>query len=232
MKQEIQRLSGGLVVSCQPLPESPMNRPDIVVAMAAAAMQAGAAGLRIEGAEHVRLVRQALPEACITGIIKRDLTDSDVRITPFLEDVKSLASAGATIIAFDATARGRPVSIQHLFQAVKQAGCLAMADCATLADGILAWDIGCDLVGTTLSGYTAETSDQDMSAPDTLLISQLAQRGIRVMAEGRIRTPADAQRALAAGAFSVTVGSAITRIEHVTAWFGDALRELQTAEGG
>ena len=43
------------------------------------------------------------------------------------------------------------------------------------------------------------------------------------MAEGRIRTPQQAATALARGAWAVTVGSAITRVEHVTGWFVDAL---------
>jgi len=45
-----------------------------------------------------------------------------------------------------------------------------------------------------------------------------------VMAEGRINTPELAARAIAAGADSVTVGSALTRLEHVTSWFADAVR--------
>ncbi|NHN21061.1 N-acetylmannosamine-6-phosphate 2-epimerase, partial [Bacillus amyloliquefaciens] len=40
---------GGLIVSCQPVPGSPLDKPEIVAAMAQAAEQAGAAGLRIEG---------------------------------------------------------------------------------------------------------------------------------------------------------------------------------------
>ncbi|MGL4718019.1 MAG: N-acetylmannosamine-6-phosphate 2-epimerase, partial [Kluyvera intermedia] len=41
--------SGGLIVSCQPVPNSPLDKPDIVAAMALAAEQAGAVALRIEG---------------------------------------------------------------------------------------------------------------------------------------------------------------------------------------
>ena len=33
--------SGGLIVSCQPVPNSPLDKPDIVAAMALAAEQAG-----------------------------------------------------------------------------------------------------------------------------------------------------------------------------------------------
>jgi N-acylglucosamine-6-phosphate 2-epimerase len=44
------------------------------------------------------------------------------------------------------------------------------------------------------------------------------------MAEGRINTPGLAARAMAAGADAVTVGSALTRLEHVTGWFAAAVR--------
>ncbi|MCX7226331.1 MAG: hypothetical protein NT071_12155, partial [Burkholderiales bacterium] len=42
-------------------------------------------------------------------------------------------------------------------------------------------------------------------------------------AEGRLRTPAHAAQALLEGARAVTVGSAITRVEHITSWFVQAL---------
>jgi putative N-acetylmannosamine-6-phosphate epimerase len=43
------------------------------------------------------------------------------------------------------------------------------------------------------------------------------------VAEGNIRTPELAAAALRAGAFTVVVGSAITRPEHATSWFRDAV---------
>lgn len=217
------RLQGGLVVSCQPLDGSAMDTPGIIVAMARAAMAGGATALRIEGADHVRAVAQALPDALIIGIVKRDLHGSPVRITPYIDDVHALAGAGAAIIAFDGTARARPFPVATLLAAVRAAGKAAMADCSTLEDGLACHVLGCDLVGTTLSGYTEDTAYLPADRPNTMLVAQLAQRGVRVMAEGRIRTPQDAADCLRAGACCVTVGSAITRIEHITEWFATAL---------
>lgn len=61
-----------------------MDRTDIVLAMARAAVDGGAAAARIEGVANVRAVAShfagALP---IIGIVKRDLPDSPVRITPW-----------------------------------------------------------------------------------------------------------------------------------------------------
>eukprot|EP01030_Chromulinospumella_sphaerica_P030637 gene30637-31189_t len=81
-----------------------MDRTDIVVAMAQAAVDGGAVALRIEGVANVRAVAAAV-RVPVIGIVKRDLQDSPVRITPFVQDVQDLAAAGARIIAFDATHR-------------------------------------------------------------------------------------------------------------------------------
>ncbi|MCI1030875.1 N-acetylmannosamine-6-phosphate 2-epimerase [Raoultella terrigena] len=222
MAIDINRLKDRLVVSCQPVTDGPMDRTDIVVAMARSAERAGAGAVRIEGVDNVRQVSRHL-DIPVIGIVKRDLEDSPVRITPFLNDVSALIAAGASIIAIDATARPRPVAVAELYRLARQSGVLVMADCSTLAEGIAAAELGFDLIGTTLSGYTAETSDQPMEHPDLELIAQLAGRGYRVMAEGRTRTPAHAAAALQAGAFAVTVGSAITRVEHITEWYNSAL---------
>ncbi|MGM1326883.1 N-acetylmannosamine-6-phosphate 2-epimerase, partial [Klebsiella michiganensis] len=40
---------GGLIVSCQPVPGSPLDKPEIVAAMALAAVNTGAVAVRIEG---------------------------------------------------------------------------------------------------------------------------------------------------------------------------------------
>ncbi|VTN12070.1 Putative N-acetylmannosamine-6-phosphate 2-epimerase 2 [Raoultella terrigena] len=75
--------------------------------MALAAERAGAVALRIEGVENLRATRAAVTIPII-GILKRDLTDSAVRITPFLEDVDALALAGRISSPSTApTARGR-----------------------------------------------------------------------------------------------------------------------------
>ena len=88
---------GGLIVSCQPVPGSPLDKPEIVAAMALAAVNTGAVAVRIEGLNNLKATRELI-SVPIIGIIKRDLPDSPVRITPFLEDVDALAQAGADFI--------------------------------------------------------------------------------------------------------------------------------------
>lgn len=211
--------AGGLIVSCQPVPGSPLDKPDIVAAMALAAEQAGAVALRIEGIENLRAThaRVSVP---IIGIIKRDLPDSPVRITPFLADVDALAGAGASIIAFDGTERERPVAVAELLARIHQHHLLAMADCSSVQDGLDCHRLGADIIGTTLSGYiTAQTPEE----PDLALVKALSHEGCRVIAEGRYNAPALAAQAMQNGAWAVTVGSAITRLEHVCQWFRDEI---------
>lgn len=219
----LQRLKGGLVASCQPVDDGPMDRPEIVAAMARAAVAGGAVGLRIEGVENLRAVR-AVVDVPIIGIVKTDLPDSPVRITVTVADALELAHAGADIIAYDATPRQRPSPRDAVLAAILGSGRIAMADCATLEDGRVALAGGATVLGSTLSGYTAET-EALQDGPDFALIGAFRSLGAAfVMAEGRINTPELAARAIAAGADAVTVGSALTRLEHVTSWFASAVR--------
>lgn len=214
------QLQNGLIASCQPVPGSAMDTPEIVAAMALAALAGGAVGLRVEGISNIEAVRR-VTDAPIIGIIKRDLPDSEVRITPWLEDVDALSAAGADIIAFDVTCRPRPVSVEDLFQRVQATGCLAMADASNIEDGLLAYRLGIDFIGTTLSGYTQTPVPTE---PDLELVKQLSLAGCKVIAEGRYNSPALAAAAISAGAYAVTVGSAITRIEHICSWFCEAIQ--------
>lgn len=216
---------GGLIVSCQADKNSPFDNPLFIRAFAQAAKLGGATALRLEGLENITAVRkdQNLP---IIGLIKRRMGDFDVYITPEPEDIESLVQAGSDIIAFDATLRKRPTAISELIDLIHDAGKLAMADVSTAIEAIAALDAGADYVSTTLSGYTHYSPK--LEGPDLELISSLAMHGIEAIAEGRIRTPAEAREALARGAFAVVVGSAITRPQVVTSWFMQEMQKCST----
>lgn len=213
-----EQLQGQTVVSIQPVPDSPLEKTEFIVAMAQAAEQAGAKALRIEGAANVAAVSRAV-NLPIIAIVKRDLTDSPVRITPYLCDVASLAEAGATIIAFDATNRERPESRDVIAKAIQESGCFAMADCSNFEDGLWANEVGVDIIGSTLSGYVG---GEEPTEPDLQLVKQFSQAGFFTMAEGRYNTPELAAQAIAHGAVAVTVGSALTRLEVMIDWFNSA----------
>lgn len=221
-KQLLTLLKQSLIVSCQPVDHGPMDKVEHVVAMALAAVDGGAKGLRIEGVENVKAVAKATSTP-IVGIIKRDLIDSPVRITPFIEDVKALAQAGASIIAFDGTQRQRPVPMLALLEAIHNAGCIAMADCADYETGLMLAQHGCTFIGSTMSGYT--DLNPPPHEPDYALVAHWVSQGLNVIAEGRYHSPERAAKAIKLGAFSVTVGSAITRVEHITKWFATSITE-------
>ena len=80
-------------------------------------------------------------------------------------------------------------------------------------------------------GYTKESRNLRIEADDFAILRQiLAKVKHRVIAEGNINTPEKARRVIELGAFSVVVGSIITRPQVITKNFTDALKTL-SAEG-
>lgn len=219
-KTIIQTLEHGLIASCQPVRGGVLDKPEIVAALAKATEAGGAVGLRIESLADLAAVR-AVTKLPVIGLVKREIANSPIYISPELSDIKALGKLGADIIAFDATNRPRPIPVETLIAAVHAHGCLAMADCSTIEEGLEAGRLGADFVGSTMSGYT-DYSPQ-LEGPDLVMVRELSNHGIKVIAEGRIATPEQAKAALEAGAFAVTVGTALTRIELVTAGFVKAL---------
>lgn len=221
--QILEQIKYGLIASCQPVDNGPMDSPKIVAAMAQASVIGGAAGLRIEGIENLKATRQVV-NVPIIGIVKRDLPDSPVRISPFLQDIEELAAAGADIIAFDGTDRVRPTTREAIIKRIKELGCLAMADCSNFEEGMHCHNLGVEIIGSTMSGYTG---GEIPAEPDYQLVKDLNAAGCRVMAEGRYNTPELAKTAIEIGAYSVTVGSALTRLEHIVSWFADAVKSAK-----
>lgn len=222
-EQVFQRIQHGLIASCQPVDDGPMDKPEIVAAMAQASVIGGAAGIRIEGVENLKATRPTV-QVPIIGIVKRDLPDSPIRITPFLHDIEALAKAGADIIAVDGTHRPRPVELESAVKKIHELGCLAMADCSNLEEGLHCQKLGFDIIGSTMSGYIGGVVPKE---PDYQLVKDLKKAGCRVMAEGRYNTPELAKTAIEIGADFVTVGSALTRLEHLVSWFAAAVKSAK-----
>ncbi|MCK2218707.1 putative N-acetylmannosamine-6-phosphate 2-epimerase [Actinomadura sp. ATCC 31491] len=200
------RLRGGLVVSCQAPAGHPLRDPEVIARLAECAVLGGAAGLRVNSAADITAVRRRTG-APVIGLHKVRHGHRDV-ITPTAELATELAAAGADMIAVDLTPESPgpgPALIEH----VHGLGLPVMADVSTLEEGLAAWDAGADVVGTTLSGYTARQLPTPPD-PDLGLVEALAARGVRVAAEGRYRTEEQVRRAFGAGAWAVVVGGAIT----------------------
>lgn len=227
MSSILDRLRGGLIVSCQPVDNGPLDDPNIVSRFAESVLIGGASGLRIEGEENLRHVR-TITDVPIVGLIKTDRPDTPIRITSTIADVDRLAHAGADIIAFDATSRTRPVSRRDIVNRIHQHKKLAMADCSNYADAQHAVDLGCEILGSTMSGYVG---NETPTLPDLGLVKQLRNLNKFVVAEGRFNSPPLAQQAILAGADGVVVGSAITRPEHITSWFVQSVRAANSESG-
>ena len=99
-----------------------------------------------------------------------------------------------------------------------------MADCSNLEEGLYCQKLGFDIVGSTMSGYTGGAVPEE---PDYQLVKDLKAAGCRVMAEGRYNTPELAKTAIKIGAYCVTVGSALTRLEHIVSWFTEAIHSAK-----
>ncbi|MCC7434537.1 MAG: putative N-acetylmannosamine-6-phosphate 2-epimerase [Methanoregulaceae archaeon] len=201
-----------LVVSVQASPESPLASTGAIVGLARASQTA--LGLpnplfRLEGIDQIEAVRAATDCESI-GLIKREYDDSEVYITPTLAEVRALIETECEVIALDATKRPRPAgcSLRELVAEIHGAGGLAMGDLDDIASLPGAIEAGCDLIGTTLAGYTK--ARVKTCGPDLELLREFIKLSpVPVIAEGRYSTPAQAQLALRIGAAAVVIGGAI-----------------------
>lgn len=224
MNTLIRGLAGRLIVSCQAYPGEPMRHPETMAQVAEAAVRGGAAAIRAQGLDDLRLIR-ARVDVPVIGLWKDG--DQPVFITPTLRHARAVREAGADVVALDATRRPRPdgLTLAATIRALKGEGeVLVMGDCGSLADADAAIGAGVDLVGTTLAGYTGERPAGP--GPDLDLVARIVARhpGVPVIAEGRYHTPDQARAALDAGAHAVVVGTAITHPTTITGWFDQAMR--------
>lgn len=166
----------------------------------------------------------------VIGIVKRDYEGSSVYITPTLREVEELMEVKPEIIAMDATGRPRPggVTLDNFFRELKQKypEQLWMADCSTVEEALHADALGFDFIGTTMVGYTEESKGMHIEADDFSILRQIVAKAEHpVIAEGNINTPEKAKRVIELGAFSVVVGSIITRPQLITKSFVQALSD-------
>ena len=193
--------------------------------MAYAAMLGGAVGIRANTPEDIKSIKETV-DLPIIGLYKQVFEDSDVYITPTEDAIDALIDAKPNIIAMDATNRKRPngLSLDEIFIKIKKKypHMLFMADCSCYEDGIHAQELGFDMVGTTLCGYTRET--ENIAIPNFKLMGQLVKNlTIPVIAEGGIWTPEELKEAMSTGVFAAVVGTAITRPMEITKKFVQAI---------
>lgn len=224
MNPLITGLEGSLIVSCQAYPGEAMRDPRTMAQVAQAVRAGGASAVRAQGLEDIRAVKAAV-DVPVIGIWK-DGVDG-VFITPTLDHCRAVVEAGADVLALDGTLRPRPDgrTLAETVAAVRDEfdGPL-MADCDNVESALAAAELGIEIIGTTLAGYT--DARERPPGPDLDLLAELAgalPTASVLVAEGRVHTPAHAAAARAAGAFAVVVGTAITHPTTITTWFRDAV---------
>lgn len=227
MNEKVESLKGKLIVSCQALPHEPLHSSFIMGRMALAAKEGGAYGIRANTKEDIAEI-QARVDLPVIGIVKRDYEDSKVYITPTMKEINELMEVRPDIIALDATHSLRPGgrTLDEFYREIRNSypEQLLMADCSTVEEALHADQLGFDFIGTTLVGYTDQSRDLKIESNDFEIIRQIvAKVKHRVIAEGNINTPEKAKRVIELGAFSVVVGSIITRPQLITKSFAEAL---------
>ncbi len=220
MNNIIKNLKNGLIVSCQARPGNPLRGPQHMAAMALAAEMGGAVGIRADGPDDIKAIKE-LVKIPVIGIYKTEPSPEIPYITPDFEHAKALADLGVEIIALDGTLRHRPngVDVHELIKKIKdELGVLVMADIATFEEGVAAAKAGADIVATTLSGYT--TYSPFVEEPDLELVRRLKVAiDVPIIAEGRYNSPESLRAGIDAGAHAVVIGKSITNITFSTERF-------------
>ncbi|MEA5021121.1 MAG: N-acetylmannosamine-6-phosphate 2-epimerase [Gordonibacter sp.] len=217
----INKLEGKLIVSCQAYLGEPLRHPETMAQMARAAELGGAAAIRCQGLSDISAIKGRV-DIPVIGLWKEG--HEGVYITPTLRHAQACISAGCDVVALDATGRPRPDgrTFEQTVEALR-GETLIMADCGSMKDVERALDAGCNIVSTTLAGYTNDRPKTD--GPDLEFLREavaLADK-VPVFCEGRIHTIDDAKAAMDAGAFALVVGTAITHPTSLTSWFAGAI---------
>lgn len=229
VNEKIENLKGKLIVSCQALPNEPLHSSFIMGKMALAAKVGGASGIRANTKEDIAEI-QAQVDLPIIGIVKRDYEDSEIYITPTMKEIDELMEVRPEIIAMDATISTRPEgkSLDEFFHEVKEKypEQLFMADCSTVEEALHSDELGFDFIGTTMVGYTKQSEGDKIEENDFEILREIVSKvKNKVIAEGNINTPEKAIRVLELGAYSVVVGSIITRPQLITKSFVEAIEK-------
>lgn len=223
----IEDVKGGLIVSCQALADEPLHSSFIMGRMALAAKMAGAVGIRANTVKDIEEIKKNV-DLPIIGIIKQEYEDSNVYISPTMDEIDKLVETNVEIIATDATDRPRPngESLDEFYKKIREKypDIVLMADCSTVEEALHADKLGFDFIGTTMVGYTEESKDLKIDEDDFKILREIVEKSDHpVIAEGNIDVPEKARRVLELGAYTVVVGGAITRPQNIAKKFVDEI---------
>ncbi len=212
-------MNKGLIVSCQALPDEPLYSSFIMCKMALAAKEGGAVGIRANTITDIKAIKAEV-DLPIIGIIKQDYDNMIPYITPTMKEIDALVEENIHVIALDATINQSENFLKEVLN--KYPNQKFMADISTIEEGLRAESLGFQFVGTTLVGYTEQSKNMNNFEVLSTLIEKCK---IPVIAEGNFDTPEKARKALEMGAYSVVVGSAITRPQLITKRFAEEVNK-------
>lgn len=228
MKKEIlNKIKGKLIISSQAAKNEPLYNEVAMNAMIDTIIQMGKIdALRLAGERDIKNTKEKYGnKVVIIGITKPDIIPCNykelVYITPTVEDAIKIAKSGADIVAFDSTTRNK--CAKEIVEAIHTENKLAMGDIGSFKDAEYAFSIGCDMISTTLSGYTKET-ENNPDTPDFDLLKKCKKEfNIPVIMEGKVWAANEVKHAFELGAHSVVIGSAVTRPHNIIKKFKEGL---------
>lgn len=223
----IKSLKASLIVSVQAYPGEPLRTPETMAQMSRACELGGAQRL-----SAVRGFPILLPSKAVSRCQSSACGRTGMRVSISRRRCAMPAPASPQVlISWPST---RPTAIVPTVSCsrircahFRKRGVLLMADCMTIEDIRHAYELGFDLVSTTLSHNKPAIETSLNEGPDLPLLRQAVEEfpDLPIICEGHVHTPQDARAALDAGAWSVVVGTAITHPTSVTSWFKAALDE-------
>ncbi len=230
----LDKLKNNVIISIQAMPDEPLYKEDCMMALIDSVINLGGADVvRLAGFRDIKNVKEKYPDVTVIGITKPDKIPDNykeiVYITPQIADCKKVIEAGADIVAFDGTMRPRPngETLGDLIDFIHSKNKLAMADIATYEEAKNACKLGCDIVSTTLSGYTKETQNNP-DKPDFELVKKIKKElNIFTILEGKIWEKQDIIDAFNSGADAVVIGSAVTRPQLITKRFKAIAKDIK-----
>ena len=215
----LDKIKNKLIISVQSAKNEPLNNEIAMNALIDTVILLGKIDvLRLAGVRDIKNTKEKYKDnVVVIGITKPDIIPVNykeiVYITPALTDAKSLIEAGADIIALDSTKRKRPnnESLKTIIDFIHSKNKLVMADISTFDEAEYAFNLGADIISTTLSGYTKET-ENNPETPDFKLVEKCKKElNCPVILEGKLKDESDVKKAFESGAYAVVIGSMVTR---------------------
>ncbi len=224
----LKKIENQIIVSSHAVDNDPLNNVTATTLIIKSAIEGGAKVLKLGRIPHIKSVMQAT-DLPIIGMVNNKYDNSDVYVTPTIEEVDELAKLNIKCIAIDATDNKRPKeTLEEILSYTKEKYpdiCL-LADCATISDIINANELGFDLVSTSMRGHTENTKGKTIFDNEYEFVKEAVNKSnVPVIVEGSICQPNQVKQIMDLNVFAVVVGNAITQPKFITERFLSELKK-------